>query len=386
MKSRGFNISACVIFFLHGCIFAGNQLLVEQVSTALNATETQKGALIGAFYFGQMLLCLFFGELSERAGKRRSAAAAAIVAFFGTLMVALSASIPLTTVGFFLFGSGLGSFEAAMFALCADNNAGASNRLLNFTQGLFSIGAVLSPALLGLVLKNDEFRIPYIVIAALCAAAGIYFICSKKIDSFAVKTPVERGVAILSLMKNTAVLAYMAAIAVFIGAETALTYWVFDYFDTLSAKELAGYALSAYWCASILGRFAASRLRSAKRLVAPCFAVAALGFALLLLLPTPPLKFVGIIVASVGFAPLYAGISSLAGDLLPERSGSVYALMIFAVNAGGLLFQPIISSFAQFSDIRIAFAVALGICVIAAAAMWLFHHRRAAADQRDTRA
>lgn len=373
-----FNGFSFFYFFSSGLFFSANQLLMTHVCSAQGFTAGQQGAIISAFHIGSLLMVLFFGEFAEHFGKRTAAAFTSLAITAGCVLVCIARGTGLAFAAYFLYGAGTSAYESTMFSLCADNNRGGSNRILNFTQGLFSTGAVLGPIIIAAVLTDVQYKAAYAVIGAFTFAQAVYFMLERRITQ--IETPYEgtHGIQVFRLAKNPAILFYMAAIAISIGAETAITYWTTAFFEYGGFPTAAPWALSLYWCTGIFSRFAASRLKRADKLVAPCFMGAAVAMLGMLWLPGAALKLVCTGLAGVLFGPLYAGLSSLAGDRYPQNTAAAYCLMIFSVNAGGLAFQPIISSFAAGCGIGWAYIFGASMCAAVGGAYLLLRGRLAA--------
>lgn len=377
IKSKRFNIVSVFIFALMGCFLAANQSLVQNISLALDATGAEMGYMISALYGGSMAAVLFAGELAERFGKRRAAFVTAVLVTVGSLIILLSQSVLSVIIGFFIYGAGIGGYESVSMSLVSDNNGENSNRYLNFLQALFSAGAVLTPLLLSFLFKADTFRPLYAVAAACYAGFAVFFFTSRWIDDFAVQETRQKGVAFLRLVKNRRMLLYMLAMFIHLGSETALTYWIGSYFGYAGIPAYGAAALSVYWFSSIVGRLLGSRISSPKSIMAPCFLFAAIGSIMLVLLPGPVFKILSVIVVGVAFAPIYAGLALIAGDLFPKNSAPAFSLMIFSAGLGGVLFQPMISLFISSGDPRGAYYIIAALCAAVAVIMAALHKKKA---------
>lgn len=369
IPNKNYNNVAIIIYTLMGCFQAANQSLVQNIAHSFGASDGVMGYMVSALYGGSMAAVLFEGELAEKIGKRKAAFATAMVVCLGSLALLLSNSAAAAVVGFFLYGMGVGGYESINSSLVADNNKADSNRVLNTLQALFSAGAVFTPLLISLLLKGTAFRPLYAISAVCYGLFALYFLNNKSIDGFASAGETSTGFAFLKLMKNRLMLLCMLAMFIHIGSETALTYWAGSYFSFAGMPEYGSIALSAYWFSSIIGRIIGSRVRSARTLMAPCFVIAAIGVVLLLVLPSPILKVMAVIMVGVAFAPLYAGLTLIAGELFPENSASAFSIMIFSAGIGGVTFQPMISLFVSSGDPRWAYLVIAGLCLITAVLM-----------------
>jgi MFS family permease len=90
-------------------------------------------------------------------------------------------------------------------------------------------------------------------------------------------------------------------------------------------------------------------------------------------------KTLAVIVMGIAFAPLYAGIALIGGELFPEDSAPAFSLMIFAAGLCGVLFQPVISLFLSSGNPAAAYWIAGILSAITALVLGVMHGREKAA-------
>lgn len=366
LKQR-FNPFVYVVFLFMGTFFAGNQLMVHYVSASFGATELELSMMIGALYVGSMLMVLVLGEVSERIGKRLGVMLAAAAYSVGALFIALSGNLALSVPAFFLYGCGSGGLEGVMFSLIGDYNGPDTNKHMNLAQAFFSIGAVAGPILIDRLTTMFSYKFVYGFMWLFMGGLAILFYCSRSIESFAVKSEGGTGgLTTFKLLKNPAMLLFMLTLMIAIGCETAVTYWLVNYFDLLGAAALGAFGLSMYWFASIPGRVIGSRVRNQGRFLMFCFVLCAVGLVLLLALPSPPLKLLGVLVIGVALAPVYPSISTMGGNLFPGKSAAAFSLMVFSCGLGGTLAQPIIGAVSRSASITAVYAAISVIMLVLA--------------------
>ena len=375
---KHFNNFTYVLFFFLGCIFAANQLMVHYVRQALNATEMQLGMMIGSIYIGSMLMALALGELSERTGKRNASIIAAGCFGTGALLVVVSGYVELSIVSYFIYGCGVGGLEAMLFSLIGDYNGKHASRHMNLTQALFSIGAFISPIVLNSIVTYIVYRPVYIFVWILMYLLAVIFLIDKSVDDFAVKSSEKTGgLTIFKLARKPAMLIFMLVLMTAIGCETALTYWLVNYFDLIGASSLGAFGLSVYWFFSIPGRVIGSRVTDPGKYLMQCFILCSIGIVFLLVIPNPLLKLGGIAVVGLALAPVYPSISTIGGSLFPENSGAAYSLMVFSCGFGGAAAQPIIGFIAKLASISTIY-IAIAVIMIILSIMTLLGIRASA--------
>ncbi len=358
-----------------GCFFAANQNLVNNISTALGASQTQMGNMISALYFGCVIAVLFFGELAQRKGKRFTAIITAFIVAIGAVMITVSSSILFVTAGFLVYGIGSAGYESCAMALISEHNGENANRSLNLTQAIFSVGAVITPILLSLLLKQDEFRPAYAIIACSYIGFSIYWLVSRGVGEPQPREQREEGAVILRLLRSPYMLLYMLVMIIFVGSETAVTYWIGSYFTGQGIGTYGAFALSAYWFASIFGRLIGSLFRSPSLIMPYYFSLAALGCLLLTLLPGAIFKIIAVVLVGLAFAPVYGSVAFLAAQRFSDAAAASFSLIVFSSGIGGMIFQPAISYYLTIGEPRSLYFIIAGLSF--AAALIMAYMRRA---------
>ncbi len=366
VKNKAYNVFSLVAFLVMGSFLAANQKLVQNITGALGATEQQMGLMISALFTGSTAAVLFVGELGHRMGKRQAALVTSVLVTTGSIMIFFARSVPLVVAGFFVFGSGSGGYESTIMSLAADNHGRGANRFLNLLQSLFSLGAVFTPLLLAVWLGHQAYRPLFLLATLLYAASACFFLFSRNIDHFAREGQPRKGMAFFHLIKDRRILLFILAMFVYVGSESALTFWIGTYYATIGLGDLAAVSLSVYWFSGIVGRLFTSRFANPAVVMAPAFLIAALGIVLLLLLPGAPLKLLAMALIGIGFSPVYIGLTLSSSSLFPADSAPVFSLMIFSAGLGGVAFQPLISRFVSSSDVTGAYWTLALLCTLTA--------------------
>jgi len=368
-KSKHFNRDLIFIFALMGCFFAANQNLVNNIAASLDASQTQMGNMISALYLGCVIAVLFFGELAQRKGKRFGAIVTAVIVSAGALVITLASSVAAVTAGFLVYGIGSAGYESCAMALVSEHNGENANSSLNLTQAVFSVGAVITPILLSLLLSQTEYRPVYIVISVCYMGFALYWLFSRGIGEPLPQDDRKQGASILRLLRSPYMILYMLVMMIFVGSETAVTYWIGSYFTGQGIGAYGAFALSAYWFASIFGRLFGSLVRSPGLVMPYYFALAALGCLLLTLLPGAVLKISAVILIGLAFAPVYGTTAYLAAQRFSDASAASFSLIVFSSGVGGMVFQPAISYYLTIGETRSLYFMIAGLSFIAALIM-----------------
>lgn len=140
-----------------------------QVSTA------EIGLVISVFGLARFLTNMPAAVLSDRWGRRVLLVGGPLVAAVGNLLVVLAGALGPLLLYRFVAGIGTAAFITGAVIFIADV-APARNRgqLLSFYQGSFALGVTLGPALGGLIAESFGLRAPFIAVAAVSVASGLW--------------------------------------------------------------------------------------------------------------------------------------------------------------------------------------------------------------------
>lgn len=365
-----FNAIIYLASFVSGSCLAAHQAMVGKICADFGASSTVMGTVIGALYTGSFLMVVIFGELSEKIGKKRVVLITGLAVSTGALTVALAPSVTVVTVGYFLYGCGVGAFESTIYAAFTDANPENSNRYMCIAQAIYSLGAVVSPILVGQFFLGQPFawKNAYIVIVAAFVCSTTLVFTRKNITNQV--SPAAKGekLVFLKLLRSPTLVVYMLVMLCYLGFESGITYWAVNYFDELGASELGTYAISAYWLVSIAGRVVGSFIKREREALCLSLGIAAVGMGLTALAPSPVIKLVGIGIVGLGFAPAYPTLLGAGVRQFPQFSGATFSVMTFSGALGGSLFQPLFGSLVAATSTQFVYtAIFVGIIVMAVA-------------------
>jgi MFS family permease len=138
-------------------------------------------ASAGALAFGSFVAAMTVGRFSvdrivQRFGPVRVVRWGSVTAGAGLVVVIVSATLPLTILGWILFGLGLSGGIPQVFT-AAGNSAGRSGRVLSRVVGLGYVAILAGPALIGwlaeLTSLQVAFVLPLLAVVVCAASAGM---------------------------------------------------------------------------------------------------------------------------------------------------------------------------------------------------------------------
>ncbi|MBN1243796.1 MAG: MFS transporter [Spirochaetales bacterium] len=352
-------------------LFSFSLTAIGPMAPALRAEFGLSYTLAGlhqtAFALGMVTMGLAGGPLMERLGLARSMWGGMLVMLAGEAALSLAPSVAFTLGGILLASLGATLSMSAVQASLAAEPAGRRGRMILEANMTASAAAMLVPLVL---LAGDRVGLGWRVVGP---AAGLAFLA---VAGFGLRfTPPDQG----SLHRGKArepsaetpspacgrsgeapspaaasgaprrlgpgYARMWLVLLVGVAVEWALGFWAMSYLlqKPGATPALASAAVAGLGLAAVLARFAASRLGhilAEGRMLALSFALAAAGFPLYWLAPSPFTAAAGLFVAGFGAANLYPLGFSLAvsraphalaraSALIPVASGSAIGLAPF---------------------------------------------------------
>jgi fucose permease len=254
-----------------------------------------------------------------------AASAAAMLAF------AAAPSWPLLLLGGLVLGLGAGAVDAGANAFVALRHGVGTMNLLHACYG---VGATLGPlAITGALSTGLSWRVPYVaMVVAELALLVAYAVTSRawggrRRERAAAAGPVPGRWTLLGVS--------LALFFVYTGIEVSAGQWSFTFLTMARHAPLAaaGLAVSAFWGGLTAGRVAAAlaggRLRPLP-LLNVSTATTIVALALFWWSPHPAVGLAGLVLAGVGFAPIFPALVTLT----PGRVGEALAARAVGLQLG----------------------------------------------------
>ncbi len=346
-----------------GAIYASYQVLISDVARAFGAGENEMALLIASVFSGSALIALVLGEVSERFGKRLGISAALLLSGAGALVVSASGGIPAAAVGLAMSGFGIGGCETITMSLVEDNNPETSDRVMCVVMAMFGFGGFVAPVAISAFVPSGGFRAVFVLFGVLQLALLALHAAFKDIDRFGAVEAGQKGFAAAKVLKNPCLVLAMAALFLYVGVESVITYWAGELFASFGAAESGAAAVSAYWLAIMAGSLVSSRLKNPAR-VLPLLLLLGAGFILLLVFAAEAqIKVAAMFAVGLMFGPAYAVICFIGGHSEREHSAAAYSLMGFAASVGGIAIQPAVAAVLSGLSIAAAYLAAAALTV-----------------------
>jgi fucose permease len=322
------------------------------------------GILMAAGSLGSFLAMYIVGHVIDKLGARAILAFGFAMETLSLLFFGATPSPVLNTVLYFLVGVGQACLEAGVNWVCFRIDEEGGGRPMNIMHGAFSIGAVVGPFIVGMLLKSSvSWAILYRAIAILYVGllVVVFFVPLQRL-------PKAEKAKASSAPKRKSVLPYIGFIALlfYVGTELGLSNWSAEYFVRVFGYDAAAasFTVSVFWGGLALGRFGfpvfLKRARPDGLLVALSCLLAAAIIALALLgsggPAAAPLALVAVALAGLGASCVYPSVITLVGRASPENPGTAIGLAAAGGSFGSFAFPFLMSAIATAKGVQAGFA------------------------------
>lgn len=345
---------------------------VDAVGTLVGFAKKEfaiSGAEAGLLpFFGFVAFAVFSvpaGVLAGRRGKKFLMLAALAVVLAGQLLASAALTRYATLLlSIFLIGVGMAALQVAGNPIMRDVSApGLYTRNLTFAQFIKSLGSISGPYattfLIALGLAWTRI-FPVFAAATLVTLLAVAFLNVTETRS---EEPASLASS-FALLKEPGVLAAVAGIFLYVGAEVGLNSWLATHLSRSYGMDLASDATrlgpGLFFVCLAAGRLLGSAVlgfTTARRFFLVSALLGALGL-VALLFGSRPLAILGVAASGIGFANIWPLVFSLAVERRPERSGELSGLMCMAI-FGGAVVPPVMGLIGDRTTVAASFAVPL---------------------------
>ena len=338
-------------------------LLVPSLIRSIEPAFDQTDAGIGVFFFVNSVAyvsgSMLGGLLTERIGRR-------VVLPLAVTLIALGlagmATVP-TWESFLVlaipFGLGAGAIDGGMNGLVLDLYPESRGRALNLLHLFFSLGALASPLVVGLLVEAGAAWQTVIIGTALAAVPIAILLVVADVPS---GRHAHGGATTGSRIGlSVPLIALAVAIACYVASEIGVSNWLVRFLESATIG-LATSALALFWGCLALGRIGTAALGDRfdhARFAATAALVAGIALVAAVLVPSLPASIVLFGVVGFAFGPVYPLIMAVGGDRYPTRSAAVSGFLSGSAVIGAIVYPPLMGF--------VSVEAGLGVAMIGAA-------------------
>ncbi|MGW2384145.1 MFS transporter [Streptomyces sp. NPDC001658] len=370
-------VASCVGFVLIGALQALYGPAIPGFREEFGLTPSAAGLGLSAHFVGGVAGVLLFDRLFGRIGNRRILGASYLLMAVGAAGFALAPNWPTALAAALLAGLGFGGIDYGLNQLFAVGFGHRSAAMLNILNAHFGIGAILGPALIGVV---GSAHYPAVFLGFALVNLPL-LLCLKGVRDRAPQpsdaAAADGGGRVLGRSLGSVLAVFVALYVLHVGIEAGVGGWEPTHLETVGyGAGVAATATSVYWLMMTVGRFLVAPIAlrfSAQAIIT----VSCAGMTACLLLASIP-----------ALAPYaYAGVGLFIAPIFPtglpwlhraaptaRRAG---ALVIAASMVGGVVAGPALGKAIEASGVRAVPLLLGGVSALClAATLWLIRATR----------
>ncbi|MDQ0766186.1 MFS transporter [Streptomyces canus] len=368
-------VASCVGFVLIGALQALYGPAIPAFREDFGLSPSGAGLGLSAHFVGGVAGVLLFDRLFGRIGNRRILGASYLLMALGAAGFALAPNWPTALTAALLAGLGFGGIDYGLNQLFAVGFGHRSTAMLNILNAHFGVGAILGPALIGVV---GAGHYPAVFLGFALANLPL-LLCLKGVRN---RAPQPSGTApdssgALGRSLASVLCVFVALYVLHVGIEAGVGGWEPTHLETVGyGAGVAATATSVYWLMMTVGRFLVAPIAlrySAQAIIT----VSCAGMTVCLLLASvrelAPYAYAGV---GLFIAPIFpTGLPWLHRAAPGARRAG--ALVIAASMIGGVAAGPALGKAIEWSGIRAVPLLLSGVSALClGATLWLVRRTR----------
>lgn len=350
--------------------------LIPDLIKGFNLSLTLVALLPFAFFIAYGVMSVPAGMLIQKYNEKKIMIAAFVVAFLGSLLLALLPNYLTAVLSLFLIGCGMAMLQVVINPLLR-TSGGEEHYAFNsvLAQLIFGLASFLSPLVYSYISvnlsKSDDFssmfhslvlnNLPWIslywLFAVICLIMIIVIAISKfpsvKLSNEEKAGPLETHVA---LFKSRTVILFFIAMICYVGTEQGVANWISQFLSTYhnyDPQTKGAQNVAYFWglmtAGGIVGLLLLKIIDSRKVLI--IFTILALISLTLALFGSAHISFVAFPLVGFFASVMYPIIFSLALNSVKEHHGSFLGIMVTGI-IGGAIIPLIIGSLGDHFGLR----------------------------------
>lgn len=378
-------------FLLFGGITSVIGASLPEIIRELQWTYSTVGLIIVANSGGYFISTFLSGLLSQRMGFKLLAGLGLILQAIGLAAFGVWTAISINLFSFIILGLGQGMIEVSTNHRVVQVEVPGQTRLMNLVHSAFTIGAILTPMVVGLVFKvHLHWRVPFIGLCILCLVMFIVFLF---FDTSAPKTPATPSRfpwdAIKRMTSKRLVWLLTLIIMVYVGAEIGISSWISELFVSHfnASASLGALMVSIYWGGILVGRIfvalgwtGSNPTRTLLHFSA--FSVFTLGLAMWV--ESSWLACILYFATGLGFSTIYPTTMSIIGKEFQEAQGPAIGIVSTGGGLGVCLFPLLMASLSTRFGVDKGFLFYLLLTIIMTLLAYYVYRSNQAAPELNT--
>ena len=349
----------CAAMAQHGIVLLLVGSVLPEMMNSLRIEESAAGIMLAFGSLGFTLGPMIAGTIADRTSVRRSLLVGLAIEVILLFLFGFVPALLFAIAAIFLLKFGAAFVETSVNIIPTiierrrGSSSGGVGSLMNLIHFFFSVGALVSPLLAGLVLKTTNSWRPVFWFAAILTLPLVFFVFRVPFPPSKARgaTAARPGVKITSLLDRSLVFGALT-ILLYVGAEVAASSWIVYYlkkdlgFPTIAATL----GLSVLWAGIMIGRYLftiLAKYRSSRELVVGAGLLGLAGGMAFLTARSPVFAYLWLGVLGLSMSGIFPTIMAEINSRDPEKVGTVTGIMTVAAAAGAVVTQPLVGFIAE---------------------------------------
>lgn len=333
-------IVACLSFVALGMITAVLGPAIPQLAANSNSTIETLGTVFTGLFVGALLAQIFSGRLNDQLGPRLVLLGGLVLLAAGMVGIAASAALPITLISALIAGLGHGALDISGNVLIAQVWSHRSVTALNILGFAFGAGAVISPALAGLAIRQWSAPLPAlwwsILALVICIPLVILFSLAPKHPDGPPSAAAERSVFGSPWL-------WIAGLwlLVYVGIENGVAGWTSRFLQDTTAMpaDNAALVVSGYWLALTIGRMVSAvlgtRLTATRLLGIAMLGMIVAGLLSVATVGNQSLSIAAVLLLGFCYAPMHPATISMVTTRFKQAPGRAASIATAMASIGG---------------------------------------------------
>lgn len=364
-------LSTRLAFLVTGLAMSAWAPLVPFAQQRLNVNEATLGALLLCLGGGSLVAMPLTGPLVNRFGCRNFLAVSLLLMCISLVFLGVASTIPTLAITLLVFGMSLGATDVAMNMQAVIVEKASGRSMMSGFHGFYSLGGIFGAVVISglLWLALSPFQALLVMSGALLAML-VYTV--PKLLPYGNSTGGKRE-PFFVLPRGRVLFLGSLCFIVFL-AEGAVLDWSAVFLTQVRAVDpvQAGLGFAFFSVAMTVARLMGDRIvqrLGGKRILLWGGGCAALGFAIVVSVPSTIAAYIGFTLIGLGASNIVPVLFTAAGNQTSMPMGLAISAVVSMGYAGLLAGPALIGFIAQMSSLSISFlTVAVGLLVLAACA------------------
>ena len=368
-SEKKFHVICFTFMLLLGLNFAVYQSLIQDINGFFGMDGASAGLLITMYFLGSLFAPVLAGECSDRVGKKMVLILSCIALIMGIIIIVMFDHLITAAMGILLMGSGSCTFEGLLSAKITDNNPHTAEKIMNFSQLFFCVGAVLGP-MLSLTVKTygGSWQTTMLINAVIFLPAVMILIGIPNDKKAAIeknKHNIQNKAYSLQLIKDIRFILFFLSMLLYVGAESGVGFFITGYYTEAGMTGIGEVALSLFWAGMIIGRLLAGIFyKQSEKIMVLCL-VSGTVFSCLLQFELQTASSIGMFfMFGLSMSAIWPLLMAFCTRMFSHFSGTAGGLMVVGASLGGIMVPALMGLLSSNVGVRRAIALSTASMIV----------------------